>query len=140
LVVGCVCGGFFDLVRCVVRAFVGVVVVCGCVVGLFFGCDGDWGFFGEDELDELLLKKTTLNKNTNHSLNAHTKNHNLINNPMRVAVGGKGLKEGLIEVKLRTEPKEGTRKVPVAEAGKTVIDLTRGLLDAARKAADAATA
>lgn len=68
------------------------------------------------------------------------KDHDLIGNPVRVAVGGKGLKEGLIEVKLRTEPKEGTRKVPVAEAGKTVIDLTRGLLDAARKAADAATA
>ncbi len=67
------------------------------------------------------------------------KDHDLIGNPVRVAVGGKGLKEGIIEVKLRTEPKEGTRKVPVAEAGRTVIELTRGLLDAARKAADAAT-
>jgi prolyl-tRNA synthetase len=66
------------------------------------------------------------------------KDHDLIGNPVRVAVGGKGLKEGVIEVKLRTEPKEGTRKVPVAEAARTIIDLTRGLLDAARKAADAA--
>ncbi len=65
------------------------------------------------------------------------KDHDLIGNPVRVAVGGKGLKEGVIEVKLRTEPKEGTRKVPVAEAGRTVIELTKGLLDAARKAADA---
>ncbi|OGQ20635.1 MAG: proline--tRNA ligase, partial [Deltaproteobacteria bacterium RBG_16_71_12] len=68
------------------------------------------------------------------------KDHDLIGNPVRVAVGGKGLKEGVIEVKLRTEPKDGTRKVPVAEAAKTVIDLTRGLLDAARKAADAVSA
>jgi prolyl-tRNA synthetase len=61
------------------------------------------------------------------------KDHDLIGNPVRVAVGGKGLKEGIVEVKLRTEPKEATRKVPVADAAPAVITLVRELLDAARK-------
>jgi prolyl-tRNA synthetase len=64
------------------------------------------------------------------------KDHDLIGNPVRVAVGGKGLKEGIIEVKLRTEPKEGTRKVPVAKAADEIQALVKGLLDAAVKAAD----
>ena len=56
------------------------------------------------------------------------------------AVGGKGLKEGIVEVKLRTDPKEKTERVPVADAAKRVETLVKGLLDAARTAADSATA
>ena len=67
------------------------------------------------------------------------KDHDLIGNPVRVAVGGKGLKEGIVEVKLRTQPKEGTQKVPVAEAAALVETLVRGLLDEARQAAERAS-
>ena len=65
------------------------------------------------------------------------KDHDLIGNPVRVAVGGKGLKEGVVEVKLRTEGKDAMRKVPVADGHKVVRDLVRGLLDDATKKADA---
>ena len=67
------------------------------------------------------------------------KDHDLIGNPVRLAVGGKSLKEGVVEVKLRTETKEQLRKVPVAEAVHVVAALVNGLLADARKAADDAT-
>jgi prolyl-tRNA synthetase len=64
------------------------------------------------------------------------KDHDLIGNPVRLAVGGKSLKEGVVEVKLRTETKEQLRKVPVQEAVHVVAALVNGLLADARKAAD----
>jgi prolyl-tRNA synthetase len=66
------------------------------------------------------------------------KDHDLIGNPVRVAVGGKSLKEGVVEVKLRTEGKDATRKVPVAEAVAVVTALVSGLLADAKRAADEA--
>ncbi|HEY1097811.1 MAG TPA: YbaK/EbsC family protein, partial [Myxococcota bacterium] len=64
------------------------------------------------------------------------KDNDLIGCPVRVAVGGKSLKEGVVEVKLRTENKEQTRKVPVNEVVATVAALVNGLLADARAAAD----
>ena len=55
-------------------------------------------------------------------------------------MGGKGLKEGIVEVKLRTVGKDGTEKVPVAEAGARAIALVKGLLQQAEDAADTAQA
>ena len=66
------------------------------------------------------------------------KDHDLIGCPVRVAVGGKSLKEGVVEVKLRTESKEQTRKVPVNEVVAVVSALVNGLLADARAAADEA--
>ncbi len=66
------------------------------------------------------------------------KDHDLIGCPVRVAVGGKSLKEGVVEVKLRTESKEQTRKVPVNEVVAVVAALVNGLLADARTAADEA--
>jgi prolyl-tRNA synthetase len=66
------------------------------------------------------------------------KDHDLIGCPVRVAVGGKSLKEGVVEVKLRTETKEQTKKVPVAEAVAYVSGLVNGLLVEAKRAADEA--
>jgi len=57
------------------------------------------------------------------------KDHDLIGNPVRVAVGGRGLKEGIVEVKKRTDGKEGVQKVPVADAVDTIESLVRSLLD-----------
>ena len=68
------------------------------------------------------------------------KDHDLIGNPVRLAVGGKGLKEGIVEVKLRTDPKEKTERVPLADAATRVQTLVKGLLDGALKAADEAKA
>ncbi len=68
------------------------------------------------------------------------KDHDLIGNPVRLAVGGKSLKEGVVEVKLRGETKEQTRKVPVQEAVAVVAALVNGLLAEARKNADDAVA
>jgi prolyl-tRNA synthetase len=65
------------------------------------------------------------------------KDHDLIGCPVRVVVGGKGLKEGIVEVKLRTAPKEGMEKVPVANVEARVLELVQGLLAQARSAADA---
>ncbi|MES2790290.1 MAG: proline--tRNA ligase [Planctomycetota bacterium] len=59
------------------------------------------------------------------------KDADLIGIPLRVIIGGKGLKDGVVEVKWRTEAE--AIKVPVAEAVQTVIKLI-----AERKAADAA--
>lgn len=64
------------------------------------------------------------------------KDHDLIGCPVRVAIGGKSLKEGVVEVKLRTETKEQTRKVPVNEVVAVVSALVNGLLADARAAAD----
>jgi prolyl-tRNA synthetase len=64
------------------------------------------------------------------------KDNDLIGCPVRVAVGGKSLKEGVVEVKLRTETKEQTRKVPVNEAVVAIAGLVNGLLADARAAAD----
>jgi len=66
------------------------------------------------------------------------KDHDLIGCPVRVAVGGKSLKEGVVEVKLRTDTKEQTKKVPVAEAVAFVSGLVNGLLAEAKRAADEA--
>jgi len=63
------------------------------------------------------------------------KDHDLIGCPVRVAVGGKSLKEGVIEVKLRTETKEQARKVPIHDAVTTVAALVNSLLADATKAA-----
>jgi prolyl-tRNA synthetase len=67
------------------------------------------------------------------------KDHDLIGCPVRVAVGGKGLKEGIVEVKKRTVGKDGVEKIPVADAGAHVIALVKGLLADAERAADEAT-
>jgi prolyl-tRNA synthetase len=68
------------------------------------------------------------------------KDHDFIGNPVRVAVGGKGLKEGIVEIKLRTDPKDKTERVPLADAAARVQALVKGLLDGAMAAADAAKA
>jgi prolyl-tRNA synthetase len=68
------------------------------------------------------------------------KDHDLIGCPVRVAVGGKSLKEGVVEIKLRHETKEQTRKVSVNEAVVVISGLVNGLLADARRAADDAEA
>lgn len=64
------------------------------------------------------------------------KDHDLIGCPVRVAVGGKSLKEGVVELKLRTETKEQTRKVPAQEAVATIAAIVNSLLADTRAAAD----
>ena len=64
------------------------------------------------------------------------KDNDLIGCPVRVAVGGKSLKEGVVEIKLRTETKEQTRKVPVQEAVATIAAIVNSLLADAKAAAD----
>jgi prolyl-tRNA synthetase len=64
------------------------------------------------------------------------KDHDLIGCPVRVAVGGKSLKEGVVEIKLRTEGKEETRKVRIEDAVVTTAALINGLLADAKAAAD----
>jgi prolyl-tRNA synthetase len=59
------------------------------------------------------------------------KDADLIGIPLRLIIGGKGLKEGVVEVKWRTDAE--AKKVPVAEAVQYVI---KQIAD--RKAADAA--
>lgn len=44
------------------------------------------------------------------------KDHDLIGNPVRAAVGGRGLKEGIVEVKKRSEGRDDVRKVPLSDA------------------------
>jgi prolyl-tRNA synthetase len=68
------------------------------------------------------------------------KDHDLIGIPVRVAVGGKSLQEGVVEVKLRTDTKEQTKKVPIHEVVAFVTGLVNGLLAEARRAADEAEA
>ncbi len=51
------------------------------------------------------------------------KDADLIGLPLRLTVGGKGLKEGIIEMKWRTEKE--VRKVPLAEAEKIVAEAVR---------------
>jgi prolyl-tRNA synthetase len=51
------------------------------------------------------------------------KDADLIGLPLRLTVGGKGLKEGIIEMKWRTEKE--VRKIPLADAEKTVADAVR---------------
>ncbi len=68
------------------------------------------------------------------------KDHDLIGCPVRVAVGGKSLKEGVVEIKLRHETKEQTRKVSINEAIVVISGLVNGLLADARRAADDAEA
>jgi prolyl-tRNA synthetase len=57
------------------------------------------------------------------------KDADLIGMPIRVTIGGKGLKEGVIEIKLRNQ-KDAT-KVPVAEASARISQLVRDCADAA---------
>ncbi|MCP4499146.1 MAG: proline--tRNA ligase [Deltaproteobacteria bacterium] len=57
------------------------------------------------------------------------KDHDLIGNPVRVAVGGRGLKEGIVEVKKRSEGKDGVQKVPTADAVDFLESLVRTMLD-----------
>jgi prolyl-tRNA synthetase len=68
------------------------------------------------------------------------KDHDLIGNPVRVAVGGKGLKEGIAEVKLRTVGKEGMEKVPLADVVQKVNVIVREMLESALRTADGAQA
>jgi prolyl-tRNA synthetase len=68
------------------------------------------------------------------------KDHDLIGCPVRVAVGGKSLKEGVVEIKLRHETKEQTRKVSINEAVVVISGLVNGLLADAKRAADDAEA
>ena len=51
------------------------------------------------------------------------KDADLIGIPLRITVGGKGLKEGIVEVKWR-ESKD-VAKVPVAEAETRIAELVR---------------
>jgi prolyl-tRNA synthetase len=51
------------------------------------------------------------------------KDADLIGLPLRLTVGGKGLKEGIIEMKWRTEKE--VRKIPLADAEKAVADGVR---------------
>jgi prolyl-tRNA synthetase len=59
------------------------------------------------------------------------KDADLIGNPVQVCVGGNGLKEGIVEVKKRSEGKDKMQKIPVADAAKHVDQLVRQLLAAA---------
>ncbi len=51
------------------------------------------------------------------------KDADLVGVPLRLTVGGKGLKEGIIEMKWRTEKE--VRKIPLADAEKAVADAVR---------------
>jgi prolyl-tRNA synthetase len=57
------------------------------------------------------------------------KDADLIGLPLRLTVGGKGLKEGIIEMKWRTEKE--VRKIPLADAEKTVADTVRHAIEPA---------
>jgi prolyl-tRNA synthetase len=64
------------------------------------------------------------------------KDHDLIGCPVRLAVGARGLKEGIVELKKRSEGRDGTRKVPVDDAVAETVALVNALLDAARAKAE----
>lgn len=68
------------------------------------------------------------------------KDNDLIGCPVRIAVGGRGLKEGVVEVKRRQDPKEGVLKVPPSEAASRAAEIVRAMLAEAMQAADAAAA
>ncbi len=53
------------------------------------------------------------------------KDADLIGFPVRVTVGAKGLASGGVEVKLRSEPKEATRKLAPSEAAAAVKELLK---------------
>ena len=55
------------------------------------------------------------------------KDHDLIGCPIRVAVGGRALKEGNIEVKLRTVDRDGIQKVPHDSAAQVIIEMVNAL-------------
>ena len=68
------------------------------------------------------------------------KDHDLIGNPVRAAVGGRGLKDGIVEVKKRTEGRDGVRKVPLADAVDVIASLVAeefAKIDAAMQALEA---
>jgi prolyl-tRNA synthetase len=66
------------------------------------------------------------------------KDHDLIGCPLRIAVGGKSLKEGVVEVKRRQDSREGTERLAPAAAAARAVELLRGLLGDAGRAADEA--
>ena len=57
------------------------------------------------------------------------KDHDLIGCPIRVAVGGRALKEGNIEVKRRTVGRDGVQKVKRGDAASAIIALVNELRD-----------
>jgi prolyl-tRNA synthetase len=57
------------------------------------------------------------------------KDADLIGLPLRLTVGGKGLKEGIVEMKWRTEKE--VRKIPLADGEKTVADAVRQAMSTA---------
>jgi prolyl-tRNA synthetase len=66
------------------------------------------------------------------------KDHDLIGVPVRVAVGSKGLKEGVVEVKRRSSGRGAAEKVASSEAVEYVASIVRELLQAAEEAAERA--
>jgi prolyl-tRNA synthetase len=66
------------------------------------------------------------------------KDHDLIGCPVRVQVGARGLKEGVVEVKDRNKGRDGVEKVPVAEAAERAAALISGMLQSAQQRADEA--
>jgi prolyl-tRNA synthetase len=68
------------------------------------------------------------------------KDHDLIGCPVRVAVGGRSLKEGVVEVKRRSDDRDQTEKLPPDEAAQRAGDMVQAMLDEAEAAADIAYA
>ncbi|MFZ9886539.1 MAG: proline--tRNA ligase [Myxococcota bacterium] len=66
------------------------------------------------------------------------KDHDLIGVPVRVAVGSKGLKEGVVEVKRRSSGRGAAEKVASSEAVEYLASIVRELLQAAEQAAERA--
>jgi len=64
------------------------------------------------------------------------KDHDLIGCPVRVMVGARGLKEGVVEIKKRTEGRDQVRKVAVDAAANEAKALVDALLTEARDKAE----
>jgi prolyl-tRNA synthetase len=67
------------------------------------------------------------------------KDHDLIGCPVRLMVGARGLKEGTVELKKRSEGREGTRKIAVDVAVQETVRLVHELLMVSRMRAEEIT-
>lgn len=66
------------------------------------------------------------------------KDNDLIGCPLRIAVGARGLKDGVVELKRRVDGKDATLRLPPDEAVNKAAEMVQEMLSAAEAAADIA--
>lgn len=66
------------------------------------------------------------------------KDNDLIGCPLRIAVGARGLKDGVVELKRRVDGKDDTLRLTPEEAVAKAVEMVHAMLSAAESAADSA--